>query len=56
LETDKFTIFKVNKITRYENFNTKGDKQLLLAYFDWESAAYGIYYKFVQATADAINV
>ena len=34
----------------------KSDKQLLLAYFDWEGAAYGIYYKFNAATADAINI
>jgi hypothetical protein len=29
---------------------------MLMAYFDWERDAYGIYYKFNAATADAINI
>ena len=54
--TDKFSIYKANKIRRYENFNQKADKSLSLAYFDWEGAAYGIYHKFNPNTADAINI
>lgn len=56
---DRFSIYKVNKILRRdktEDFSHKTDKQLILAYFDWEGAAYGIYRKFNPMTTDAINI
>ena len=55
-EQDQFSIYKANRILKYDNYKQKSDSNLYLADYDWESEAYGLYYKFNSLSADAINI